>query len=107
VPASRGRKLCRPAAPIATDSLSSFPQSVRKRASLSLVFVQLRFGKDYDQNSGGDNSLIETCKRHGHDPWAYLKEVLVRIETQPPNALHELLPQNWKPSPAIHSSDAP
>ena len=41
-------------------------------------------------------SLTESCKRHDIDPWAYLKDVLVRIETQPPGTLAELLPHNWK-----------
>jgi len=41
-------------------------------------------------------SLTETCKRHGIDPWLYLKDVLVRIETQPLGTLAELLPHNWK-----------
>jgi len=41
-------------------------------------------------------SLTESCKRHDIDPWAYLKDVLLRIETQPPGTLAELLPHNWK-----------
>lgn len=41
-------------------------------------------------------SLIESCKRHGLDPYDYLRDVLVRIETQPPGTLRELLPLNWK-----------
>lgn len=41
-------------------------------------------------------SLTETCKRHDIDPWAYLKDVLVRIETQPAGTLAYLLPHNWK-----------
>jgi len=41
-------------------------------------------------------SLTESCKRHDIDPWAYLKDVLVRIEMQPPGTLAHLLPHNWK-----------
>jgi hypothetical protein len=43
-------------------------------------------------------SLIQTAKLNGHDPHAYLKDVLTRLPTQPPGErLDELLPQNWKP----------
>jgi transposase len=41
-------------------------------------------------------SLTESCKRHDIDPWVYLKDVLVRIEKQPPGTLAALLPHNWK-----------
>jgi hypothetical protein len=41
-------------------------------------------------------SLVECCKRHDVDPWLYLRDVLVRIETQPPGTLRELLPDRWK-----------
>lgn len=42
-------------------------------------------------------SLIETCKLHGVEPFAYLKDVLGRINSQRLGRLHELLPFNWKP----------
>lgn len=42
-------------------------------------------------------SLIETCKLHGVEPFAYLKDVLGRINSQRLDRLHELLPFNWKP----------
>jgi len=41
-------------------------------------------------------SLIQTAKLNGHDPHAYLKDVLARLPTQPASKLGELLPQNWK-----------
>jgi hypothetical protein len=41
-------------------------------------------------------SLVESCKRHDVDPWLYLRDVLVRIESQPPGTLRELLPDRWK-----------
>ena len=43
-------------------------------------------------------SLLETCKQHGVNPWAYLKDVLERISTHPNSQIDELLPYNWKPS---------
>ena len=43
-------------------------------------------------------SLIETCKLHGVDPYAYLKDVLARIGSQRLDRLAELLPFNWAPA---------
>lgn len=44
-------------------------------------------------------SLIETCKRHRIEPFAYLRDILDRVGDHPVNALNELLPQNWTPKP--------
>jgi transposase len=41
-------------------------------------------------------SLTATCKEHGIDAWAYLKDVLERIPTHPNRRRTELLPRNWK-----------
>jgi len=43
-------------------------------------------------------ALIQSAKLNGHDPYAYLKDVLTRLPTQKNNAIDELLPHNWKPS---------
>ena len=42
-------------------------------------------------------SLIETCKLNGVEPYAYLKDVLARINSHRVDRLAELLPFNWKP----------
>jgi transposase len=42
-------------------------------------------------------SLIQSARLNGHDPYAYLKDVLTRLPTQKNNAVAELLPHNWKP----------
>lgn len=44
-------------------------------------------------------SLIETCKLNGVEPYAYLKDVLTRLPTQPARALDDLLPWRWRPRP--------
>jgi transposase len=44
-------------------------------------------------------SLVATCKAHGLDAWAYLRDVLERLPTHPNRRRAELLPGNWKPSP--------
>jgi hypothetical protein len=41
-------------------------------------------------------SLIATAKRHGLDPFAYLRDVIGRISDHPFSRLEELLPDHWK-----------
>lgn len=41
-------------------------------------------------------SLIETAKLHGHDPWAYLKDVFERLPTLKNSELESILPHNWQ-----------
>lgn len=43
-------------------------------------------------------SLNQAAKLNGHEPHAYLKDVLARLPTQKASRLHELLPQHWQPS---------
>ncbi|MBB4846108.1 hypothetical protein HNP55_004662 [Paucibacter oligotrophus] len=43
-------------------------------------------------------SLLHTARLNGHEPYAYLKDVLERLPTQPPSALVELLPYRWTPT---------
>jgi len=42
-------------------------------------------------------TLIQSAKLSGHDPYAYLEEVLTRLPTQKHNAIDELLLHNWNP----------
>jgi hypothetical protein len=39
-------------------------------------------------------SLVQSAKLHGHDPWTYLRDVLMRIPTQLNSRIDELLPHN-------------
>jgi hypothetical protein len=47
-------------------------------------------------------SLLASCKRHGHDPWAYYRDILIRLPAMLPTATEEellaLLPHRWKPA---------
>jgi hypothetical protein len=43
-------------------------------------------------------SLLGTCRLNGVEPYAYLKDVLQRLPSQPMNRLAELLPFHWKPA---------
>lgn len=40
-------------------------------------------------------SLVQTARLHGHDPWAYLKDVLERLPMHPNHRIEELLPHRW------------
>jgi hypothetical protein len=42
-------------------------------------------------------SLIQSAKLSDHDPYAYLKDILTRLPTQPASRLDELLPHLWQP----------
>jgi transposase len=41
-------------------------------------------------------SLIQSAKLNGHDPYAYLKDVLARLPTQRNSMIGELLPHRWQ-----------
>jgi transposase len=47
-------------------------------------------------------SLVHSAKINGHDPYAYLKDVLQRLPTQAASRIAELLPHRWKPLPVAH-----
>jgi transposase len=42
-------------------------------------------------------SLLQSAKLHGHDPWAYLKDVLTRLPGHLNSRIDELLPHRWQP----------
>ena len=43
-------------------------------------------------------SLIATARQNGHEPYAYLKDVLTRLPTHPHRRIAELLPHRWLPA---------
>ncbi|HUN92032.1 MAG TPA: transposase domain-containing protein [Burkholderiaceae bacterium] len=45
-------------------------------------------------------SLIESCKLVGIEPYAYLRDVLQRLDGHRMDRVAELLPFNWKPASA-------
>jgi hypothetical protein len=49
------------------------------------------------QRAAAVMTLIQSAKLNGHDPYAYLKDVLTRLPTQKNNAIDTLLPHNWTP----------
>jgi hypothetical protein len=42
-------------------------------------------------------SLVHSARLNGHDPYAYLRDVLQRLPTQPASRVGELLPHRWQP----------
>ena len=52
------------------------------------------------QRAAAIMSLVHSARINGHDPYAYLKDVLDRLPTQPASRIAELLPHHWKPATA-------
>ena len=49
------------------------------------------------QRAAAVMSLIQSAKLNGHDPYAYIKDVLTRLPTQKNSQIDELLPHRWQP----------
>jgi transposase len=43
-------------------------------------------------------SLVQSAKLNGHDPHAYLRDVLERLPTLPASRIDDLLPHRWQPA---------
>ena len=43
-------------------------------------------------------SLVQSAKLNGHDPHAYLKDVLQRLPSHPASRIDELMPHRWQPA---------
>ena len=50
------------------------------------------------QRAAAITSLIQSAKLNGHDPYAYLKDVLERLPTQRNSEIGALLPHRWAPA---------
>lgn len=49
------------------------------------------------QRAAAITSLIQSAKLNGHDPYAYLKDVLTRLPTHRARDIDQLLPHIWQP----------
>jgi transposase len=49
------------------------------------------------QRAAAVMSLIQSAKINGHDPYAYMKDVLTRLPTQRNSQIEDLLPHRWTP----------
>jgi transposase len=43
-------------------------------------------------------SLLHSARINGHEPYAYMKDVLERLPTHPASRIDELLPHRWQPT---------
>lgn len=50
------------------------------------------------QRAAAITSLIQSAKLNGHDPYAYLKDVLTRLPTHKAKDIDQLLPHLWLPA---------
>lgn len=50
------------------------------------------------QRAAAVMTLIQSAKLNGHEPLAYLGDILERLPTQPNHRVHELLPHHWQPA---------
>jgi len=49
------------------------------------------------QRAAAVMSLVHSARLNGHEPHAYLRDVLERLPTQPASRIAELLPHRWQP----------
>jgi transposase len=42
-------------------------------------------------------SIVATCALHDVNPYAYIQDLLIRMQTHPAARVDELMPWNWKP----------
>lgn len=52
------------------------------------------------QRAAATMSLVHSARMNAHDPYAYLKDLLERLPTQPASRISELLPHHWTPAAA-------
>ncbi len=48
------------------------------------------------QRAAAVMSLVHSARLNGHEPHAYLKDILERLPTQPASRIDELLPHRWQ-----------
>jgi hypothetical protein len=82
-----------PAVPIDNNWIENRIRPVALGRSNWLFAGSLRGG----QRAAAVMSLIQSARLNGHDPYAYLRDVLERLPTQPNSRIEELLPHRWTP----------
>ena len=50
------------------------------------------------QRAAAVMSLVQSARMNGHDPYAYLRDVLTRLPTHTASRVEELLPHSWQAS---------
>ena len=76
------------------SALTRFVDDAQLPADNNWLFAgSLRAG----QRAAAIMSLIQSARMNGHDPYAYLKDVLTRLPTHKASQIEELLPHRWQP----------
>jgi transposase len=71
---------------------------VAMTASLPWLFAgSLRAGK----RAAAVMTLLNSARLNGHDPYAYMKDILRLLPTHKMSAICELLPHRWQPRQAV------
>ena len=83
--------------PIDNNHLENRIRPIALGRSNWLFAGSLRAGK----RAAAVMSLIQSARLNGHDPYAYLKDVLTRLPTQRASDINELLPHRWTPATQI------
>ena len=83
-----------PAVPIDNNWIENRIRPVAIGRSNWLFAGSLRGG----QRAAAVMSLIQSARLNGHDPYAYLRDVLERLPTQPNSRIDQLLPHRWTPT---------
>ena len=52
------------------------------------------------QRAAAVMSLVQSARMNGHDPYAYLRDVLTRLPTHRARDIDQLLPHRWQPADA-------
>lgn len=79
------------AVPIDNNQIENLIRPWALRRSNWLFAGSLRSGK----RAAAIMSLIQSARMNGLDPYAYLKDVLMRLPTQRASEITQLLPQHW------------
>ncbi|MDM0109928.1 IS66 family transposase [Variovorax sp. J22R24] len=80
--------------PISNNWVENHIRPIALGRSNWLFAGSLRAGK----RAAAVMSLLHSARINGHEPYAYLKDVLERLPTQPASHIEDLLPHRWKPS---------
>jgi len=84
------------------DGLLSIDNNLAERV-LRMVAIGRKNWLFVGHDNGGRRaatiySLVASCKLCQIDPFAYLRDILERINTHPASRIAELIPRNWKPA---------
>ena len=85
------------------DDVQIPPDNNRSEAALRVAALGRKNFLFVGHEDAGDNiaalyTLVGTCEAHGVDPFAYLRDVLIRVSSHPASDVDALLPHRWIPA---------